>query len=651
MAGRIALDLKQFKHVKSDGNSTTLQHADGHQLTIAHKPLSQEAREQLSVLGKSAKDASKSIDKGESKSDKQQQLAKGGPVKEYAEGTTNVSDTSPNAPAVPLDISKASQFDAMALVPSAQEFENKDNKIYQDLSSKIEQDSRVKYPGLPDSAYREMGLNLAIRAKENNAADRDNRIEEDKAAALAKDAKIAEENSKKQVLGMAPTPLSQIPQTPEAAAIEQTNDLAQKVQAPPIAQEAEKTSMPQIGQLANDFYSKGQEAIKGAQQTQEEQGVNEELAQNEKEAASTDAMASYQNATKELEKERLAHMQDIKNGYIDPEKYWKGDPKTGEGSHSKIAAGIGMILAGFAPANGANAAIDFLKYQMDKSIDAQTKNLTSNHNLLAANLTHFKNIKDAADMTRLQLNDVLTAQLGQAAATAKTDGARSAALAAQSKLAADSIPIAQNLQMRQALMSLSNDPSKSAGSTGHMINLISTMNPEMAKSYRSRYYAPFDSPGGKPLADRDIPESTMSELTAKQNLHNAAADMLNWAKTHSTILPGTPEYRVGQQKAITLQQLWRSGTLQGVFRQGEQPLLDKVVDEKNPAGLLKEFTTVPKMEELLKSNAMQTNNLANSVGLHSPHAAKVEQQMTPQVKIVNGVKYMRGPDGRAIPVK
>lgn len=51
---KIALDLKKFKHVKSDDKSTTLQHADGHILTMANKALSPEFQEQLSALAKSS---------------------------------------------------------------------------------------------------------------------------------------------------------------------------------------------------------------------------------------------------------------------------------------------------------------------------------------------------------------------------------------------------------------------------------------------------------------------------------------------------------------------------------------------------------------------------------------------------------------------
>lgn len=47
---RIKLDLSKFKHVKTDDKFTTLQHKDGHILTMAHGGLSDESKQQLDAL-------------------------------------------------------------------------------------------------------------------------------------------------------------------------------------------------------------------------------------------------------------------------------------------------------------------------------------------------------------------------------------------------------------------------------------------------------------------------------------------------------------------------------------------------------------------------------------------------------------------------
>ena len=50
----IKLDLKNFKHIKSDKDTTTLQHPHGHSITLTHKVLSPENRQQLTHLAKMA---------------------------------------------------------------------------------------------------------------------------------------------------------------------------------------------------------------------------------------------------------------------------------------------------------------------------------------------------------------------------------------------------------------------------------------------------------------------------------------------------------------------------------------------------------------------------------------------------------------------
>ncbi len=74
----IKLDLKRFKHIKSDKHSTTLQHPDGHTITMAHSALGPEAKQQLMALSHIAKDAQTDANSDELK----HKMAKGGKISE-----------------------------------------------------------------------------------------------------------------------------------------------------------------------------------------------------------------------------------------------------------------------------------------------------------------------------------------------------------------------------------------------------------------------------------------------------------------------------------------------------------------------------------------------------------------------------------------
>ncbi len=57
------LNLKHFKKTKSDDKSTTLQHKDGHTITIAHKALSPKMKEELQALGSDKPKSPKEVEK------------------------------------------------------------------------------------------------------------------------------------------------------------------------------------------------------------------------------------------------------------------------------------------------------------------------------------------------------------------------------------------------------------------------------------------------------------------------------------------------------------------------------------------------------------------------------------------------------------
>lgn len=323
------------------------------------------------------------------------------------------------------------------------------------------------------------------------------------------------------------------------------------------------------------------------------------------------AQSTYQQKYAELDNERKNFIDDINAQHIDPEKYWTGDPKTGMGSHSKIMAGIGMILAGFNPTNSPNAAINFINKQMDMNLEAQKQNLNSKHNLLAANMKQFGNLKDATDMTRLMQADMVKNQLMSAAATAQTPLAKAAALKSAGQLEMQYAPLQQQFAMRSAMMHLSNgtngDPTDTRAAE-QMISMARMTNPEMAKEMEGRLVP------GVGMAKIPVPEKVRDEIISHQKLNTSVKDLQEFVKSHTTMNPMSKDYQVGAQKALDLQQALREAKLGGVFKEAEQGLLDKYVD-LNPAGFMKAYNTEPKLRNILHSNQLNTNIIKRNYGL------------------------------------
>lgn len=720
MASKIVLDLSHFKHVKSDANSTTLQHKkDGHTITLAHQSLNPENQAQLAALSKIPKDYAQSVDKN---------LAKGGKVKpsKMADGG-NVADTDPQAPQAPDGLSP----DQKPVPSTIQE------ATTPDLNAKMDHFGRVK--SMMDSLqispvdmqsylnhYNPAGAVGSVGAIGNEMEDMAPAAKEAIGEAMGSTA-AAQEASEAQAMSNPNTPkpgqgvqikpgnntVSNLPRdnmngmtAPRPPAIKPNNgrvimlaegggvddsdsqpsptstpmptrtpdpddsdsDASNNAVAPqaPVPQPApapdsqlnsapqapppqnpnqpgapsqpQATGLPKMDDVEggiNKGFQTQEAGIQQAAKATADTAVAQSKILDDQVKAQSDAKLAFQQQFQALDQERQAHIADIQNGYIDPNQYWHGDAN-GNGGHSKIAAGIGMILAGFNPTNNPNAAINMLKYQMDQNIDAQKANLGAKQNLLSANLHQFGNLRDATDMTRMMQNDIVTHQLQAAAAKSGSQMAQAQAMQAIGPLQRENAQMQQQFAMRRAMMGLANNPNGNPDAVAQMIGYARVTNPEMAKEMESRYVP------GVGMAQVPIPEKARDELKAHVDFDNAAKDLQQWTQNHTTVVPGTADYNTGVQKALNMQALIREGQLGTVYREGEQPLLDKMI-KGNPANLLKSFNTEPQLRELIRSNSARMATTARTYGLPV-------QQQAPQYKIVNGVKYMRGPNGQAIKV-
>lgn len=449
-------------------------------------------------------------------------------------------------------------------------------------------------------------------------------------------------NQNRAAMGLPPLPVPDIPNGPQVPGSDmnppQTQPDSLKAVSP---QDPMASSMGDMAGMMQKGYGNEMAGINASTKAAGALGDQQAQLLNQNIQSQQNAQVAYKQQYDELEKERQAHMSDIQQGYIDPQKYWTGD-SNGNGSHSRVASAIGMILAGFNPTNKPNAAVDMLKYQMDQNIEAQKQNLGAKQNLLTANLRQFGNLREATDMTRLMQSDIMQNELKTAAAKAASPMAKAAALTAAGQLQMQYAPLQQQMAMRQSMMKLANSGNSDVGATEHMLAYMRMTNPEMAKEMESRYVP------GVGMASVPVTPAVRDQLVSHQKLDSIGNDVLNYAKTHTNLVPGTAEYNTGVQKSMILQQAIREGMLGTVFRESEKPLLQKFVDD-NPAGAFKTISSEPKIRTILDSNRMQMNLLKKSNGLPSQQATPEAQ--IPQYKTVNGVKYMRGPDGKAIPIR
>lgn len=457
------LNLSNFKKVRSDKHTTTLEHPDGHKITIAHKALSPKMRSQLVSLpevkpikmadggnipggsGSPAIDAKKAeeISKGASQSGWQpkqwaQNLKEGlgfwdgGHVPKPDAAAAPATDEDPNI----KDIDLANTPDGQSAAPAdAAPLAKQSNApvVVNVNGAATPQQAPAQDPGL---AYH---VGNAVRQGVVDAVGAMGRV--------ASPVVRGVQNAAAGLAGVDPN----AQEAPDAAGVQQQQAPQAAAQVPPQQQAPSAPQQPSDPYGVNtyqDLVTQGigeQKAGLAAEaQATGAEGAQEAKALKESAAAKQKIFDGFSKDRLALEKERQDHMKDAKNGFVDPDKYWE--------NHSKIQAAIGLIIGGFNPSSHSNGSAEFLNDQINRSIQAQAKNLDAKNNLLSATVHQFGNLRDGADMARVLLSDTAADKLKQAAAQAKDPLAKARLLQQWGILDKESAATISQLAMRRTLL-------------------------------------------------------------------------------------------------------------------------------------------------------------------------------------------------------
>lgn len=415
----------------------------------------------------------------------------------------------------------------------------------------------------------------------------------------------------------------QLPQDQQQA----SGMVAQDQSAQPSAQQLQPENMTAQdiqAQNPNDLMGSYQNALNyGLTGIQQEMSAKQQLAQDLQKQHQTaiDANAamqqSFKDSNSELNQERLAHIQDIKDGYIDPEQYWN--------DHSKLATGIGIILAGFNPSNNPNAALNFLKFQMEQNLNAQAHNLGAKENLLSANIQQFGNVRAAADMTRVMQSDYVQHLMDQAAARAGTPMAQAQSNLMKSQLYKDFAPIMMRASLFRTVQNLQQQPNggmkqgqSPTASVEAILPQLRLYAPDLAKQVEDHMI-----PGVGAGATQVVPQEVRDRTVAMKNLNDRLIDLQSFVRQHP-VANNIHNYQAATQKAAEIGALY-SQSLGGSMTEGRISWLDEQI-AKHPTSLPAYLLdNSAKLQEIKDSNLVRMNNTLNSVGLKVPQSMQPRQ--------------------------
>jgi hypothetical protein len=368
-----------------------------------------------------------------------------------------------------------------------------------------------------------------------------------------------------------------------------------KLSAANQAFEQEKTALQNIGNI--------QEA-EGAKQAAEIGKVEEKIA---KIPTQQEVFNKYQQADEQ-------YKQALDAQKINPDRYWS-DKSTG----SKIAAGIGMLLGGFGGATGqANMAVNMIDKAIERDIDAQKNDQSKTMNLWKMNRDKMGNEVAANLATENQMYTGLRYKLEQAASGAKGQIAK-----------------------QQALQGIALIDQKKADNN-FKLSLMNSGDGDPAMKVQF-------------LVPPERQKEVFTEIERAQNTKKMATDILssfNQAVKENTFLktgagllrtPGSV-YALHQAMQPTFQDL------EGTVRQAA---MDNTFKNITPAPGDSDHTVETKrkaLEGYLESKKSAPTAKGFGIDLQKHESTKAIEP-SPEIKIVNGVKYMRGPKGEAIKVQ
>jgi hypothetical protein len=331
----------------------------------------------------------------------------------------------------------------------------------------------------------------------------------------------------------------------------------------------------------------------------------------------------YQAEHAKLDAEHKQLTDSIAHDKVDPNRMWN-NMSTG----NKVLAAIGVALSGIGAGlmgrpDLANSGMSVIKSAIDKDIEAQKDELGKKQSLLSENVRRYGDLNTATQMTRMQLNAVTQAQVAKAAAQS------------------GSAQAAGNAKMMLADLSMQANQMKS----------------DMALKQMAKQGGEYDPAVLVPrIVPKEHQKAVFDEIQRAQNTRHMGDSILKafdeTAKDTSglgalTSMVKTPRsaqalHQAMQPTFADLEGTVRQAAMDNTFQNITPTATDSSADLKTKRAAL---------EDYLKSKMSAPTAKGFGIDLDKFGSTTTRGVSTPQTKTVNGIKYVRGPNGEAVPVK
>lgn len=426
---------------------------------------------------------------------------------------------------------------------------------------------------------------------------------------------------------------SQTAPTPQSDAVRQPAEVVpvqqpEPVQAAPQPQQPIQTQQPEIPQQQDQLaqaFAQQEAGIKGMAQAQAEAGKAQAQAYDEQAKQIQAAQQNYQQQYAKLDVEHKQLVDAVVNDKIDPNRLWHN-----MGTGNKVLAAISVALSGLgAGMQGGkpNLALETIQKSIDRDIEAQRLELGKKQTLLSENMRRFGDLNTATQATMLQLNALTQAKVSQIAARSGSGQAQGQAQVLLGQL---------GIQAAQIKEKLSSEAVRKQIMGGGAINDAQAM--MLPEDDRKRLV----KIGGKYVPALD--ESSAKEARKIVGANDAMVSNLDKLialreKYGAEVVPSAVKAEMSTI-ATSLQLAIKEAKQLGTLDKGAEKFMEKLVADPTSVGFVSD------QYKALKSSQMrETASRLQALGIN-PSAIQA-----PQIKTSGGVRYTRGPNGEAIPVK
>lgn len=598
------MDFKKFRKISSTKSHTVYSHSDGHFVKLAHKGISDEHLK-----------------------DPIQHFARGGVVEEDSNwGEKSV----PNSPSV-WEEEKAiptNSYKGNIDLSNRPRVKNPDGSISTVRSVGVNLDGKeVVLPTVSPSGdnwttaqaidnYKRTGQHLGIYNTPEEATTAAKALHEQQAQTLNSDWPSME-NAPSMPRSASLSARNQ-PDAPVSRTFDDPNAMvpptAPSPQQPAMDPVAGAMTMQKAG-LASEMSGMQQEAGALAQQGQAEANV---FAQQQQQIA--DTQKRYLENRQKLETERMALQDHLMKAEINPNRVIQ-NMSTG----SKIFSALGAMISGLGGnAGNQNSALNYMDKLIERDIEAQKASMDKKTNLLKMNIDHFKNEDDAVGMLKSFYTDTLAAQLGAAAAKAKSPQAQAKLLQAQGQLLQKSAGELEKMSARQAILGGGQPGEGQDAQVQRKLQYYREYDPKRAEDLQKRYVP------GIGEATREVSEKVVGEISAKSELVKGIKELEDFAEANAGSL-NPEQMKYGSAKAHDLLLKATSAYGTGAISKDDIKILREIIPT-DPTAFFGKHRTLPAYKAARESFQSGYDSILRSYGLPEQKRSGVKKLDVPKFK-------------------